>query len=272
VSDQANIQDIQILGDLKIAFGRFGEDVVQILATLQKQFEEVQEQLEDRQEHWQRQVDAAQEEVYEARRSLRECESQGEDEDGGSPDCGFEEEQVSDAEKELAGYEENLEKVKQWRHRIEGQIADFQSDMHHLSILASSRTGSAQTFLVSKIEILNRYVGSGFSGRVGQPATVAAPSPVKGKRFSQSLKRKVRELNRQKNDGKLKSDKSGVELIQPQQHTKGITPPSNEAHVDHKHPRSKGGESTIENAQVLSRIENLKKGNKTDDYEDNKSE
>ena len=163
MSNQANIRDIQILGDLKTAFGRFGEDVLRVLAVLEKQFEEIQGQLEQRQEHWQRQVEAAQEAVYEARRSLNECESQPEDEEGGSPDCSSEAEQVSDAERDLAGYEENLETVKQWRHRIEGQIADFQGDMHRLSNLASSRTSSVQAFLANKIEILDRYVGTGSS-------------------------------------------------------------------------------------------------------------
>jgi prefoldin subunit 5 len=159
VSNQADIRDIQILGDLKTAFGRFGEDVLQVLAALEKQFEEIQEQLEQRQEHWQRQVDAAQEAVYEARRSLNECESEPDDEEGNSPDCSSEAEQVSDAERDLAVYEENLEIVKQWRHHIESQIADFQNDIHRLSDLASTRTGSAQAYLANKIEILDRYVG-----------------------------------------------------------------------------------------------------------------
>lgn len=169
MSNQADIRDIQILGDLKTAFGRFGEDVLQILAALEKQFEEIQEQLEERQEHWQRQVDAAQEAVYEARRSLNECESEPDDEEGNSPDCSSEADQVSDAERDLAGYEENLETVKQWRHRVESQIADFQNDMHRLSNLASSRASSVQAFLANTIEILERYVGGiSFANSGGQ--------------------------------------------------------------------------------------------------------
>jgi hypothetical protein len=173
VSNQADIRDIQILGDLKAAFGRFGEDVSQILASLQKQFEEVLGQWDERQDHWRRQVETAQEEVYEARRSLNECQSQPADEEGDSADCSSEEDQVADAEKLLAEYEENLETVKQWRHRIEALIADFQNDIHRLSNLASSRTSSAQGVLANKLEILNRYVGGssatvGISGLQGQ--------------------------------------------------------------------------------------------------------
>jgi hypothetical protein len=164
VSNQANIRDIQILGDLKAAFGCFGEDVLQVLVSLEKQFEEIQERLEERQEHWQRQVDVAQEAVYDARRSLNECESGPDDDEGNSPDCSSEAEQVSDAERDLDRYEENLETVKQWRHRIEGQIADFENDMHRLSNLASSNTSSVQAFLATKIEILDRYVGGSSAG------------------------------------------------------------------------------------------------------------
>lgn len=173
MSNQANIRDIQILDALKASFGRFGEDVSQTLASLQKQFEEIDEWLEEREDHWQRQVGAAQEEVYAARRSLSECESQSEDDEGNSPDCNFEEEQVADAERILADYEEKLETVKQWRHRIEGNLADFQNDIHRLSNLATSRTSSAQTFLANKIEILNRYVGGGASAPVGITGLVA---------------------------------------------------------------------------------------------------
>ena len=167
MSIQANIRDIQILGDLKTAFGRFGEDVLQVLAALEKQFEEIQERLEERQHHWRRQVDEAEDQVHAARRALRDCENSGyRDEEGDyqEPDCGWAEEGVSDAERHLAAYEENLETVKQWRHRIEGQITDFEGDMHRLSNLASSRTSSVQTFLANKIEILGRYIGGSSAG------------------------------------------------------------------------------------------------------------
>jgi len=166
LSNQADIRDIQALGDLKAAFGRFGEELQQILPSLQKQLEEIQERLDDRQQYWRRRSEEAQEALYAARRSLNECECQGEDDDGNSPDCSFEQDQVADAERALAENEDNLETVKQWRHRIESQIADFQNDIYRLSNLASSRTGSAQAFLANKIETLNNYIG-GSSAVVG---------------------------------------------------------------------------------------------------------
>jgi hypothetical protein len=158
LSNQANIRDIQILGDLKSAFARFGEEVYQILPALQKQFEEIQEQMEKRHRHWQRQTEIARQDVYQTRRALSECQCQPDDEDGNSPNCSFEEDQVRDAEQALAESEGNLETVKQWRHRVEVLIVDFQNDIHRLTNLASSRTTSAQAFLSKKLAILEHYL------------------------------------------------------------------------------------------------------------------
>lgn len=171
MSNQANIRDVQILSDLKTGFGRFGEDVSRTVIAIQKELEAIEEQLDERQKHWRHQTDQAENEVHAARQALSERENESDDDEGNSPDCSFEEDQVADAEKLLAENEGNLETVKQWRHRIESQIADFHNDMHRLSILASSRTGSAQAFLAIKIEILNRYI-AGFPSvnSIGQVA------------------------------------------------------------------------------------------------------
>ena len=39
----------------------------------------------------------------------------------------------------------------------------------------------------------------------------------------------------------------------------GVTPPDNEAHVDHRYPRSKGGSNSYDNLDVRSRRNNLRK-------------
>ncbi len=74
-----------------------------------------------------------------------------------------------------------------------------------------------------------------------------------GRPFTRSQKAKILEENMERNGGVLKSDLSGNELVTPKQHQKGVTPPSNEAQVDHKVPKSKGGENSPGNSQVLSR-------------------
>lgn len=62
-----------------------------------------------------------------------------------------------------------------------------------------------------------------------------------GKGFSKSVKKAAKERAMEKAGGALKSEMSGTDLVPGVKHTKGVTPPSNEAHVDHIQPRSRGG-------------------------------
>jgi hypothetical protein len=57
--------------------------------------------------------------------------------------------------------------------------------------------------------------------------------PAKG------LKKELRLENAEMNGGVMKSDIDGTEMVMPNKHERGVTPPKNEAHVDHNVPRSK---------------------------------
>ncbi|MBR1374771.1 MAG: HNH endonuclease [Cardiobacteriaceae bacterium] len=80
--------------------------------------------------------------------------------------------------------------------------------------------------------------------------------------FTKSGKDAVKDYNSVKNDGVIKCENCGVETVPAQRHQRGVTPPSNETHVDHVVPKSKGGSGTPDNGQILCRGCNLKKGNK----------
>lgn len=82
------------------------------------------------------------------------------------------------------------------------------------------------------------------------------------KAFTKKQKEQIYEKNREVNGGYLVSDLDGTILEPPKKSQKGITPSKYEAQVDHKKAKSKGGENTSKNAQVLSRKQNRDKWNK----------
>jgi RHS repeat-associated protein len=88
-----------------------------------------------------------------------------------------------------------------------------------------------------------------------------------GKLFTQAQKANIYEQNMANNAGVLRSDLDGQALVAPSKSQAGVTPPSNEAQVDHIIPRNPAdptvqpGSNSYKNAQVLSREQNIDKSN-----------
>jgi hypothetical protein len=90
-----------------------------------------------------------------------------------------------------------------------------------------------------------------------------APRHVEpGKKVTPMQKREMHAENRRRNGGALRDDETGELLSTPKQSTTGVTPPSNEAHIDHVVPKSTGGTNGYPNLRVISRQRNLEKGSK----------
>lgn len=83
-----------------------------------------------------------------------------------------------------------------------------------------------------------------------------------GQPFTKSGKKEVWSRNAVKHYGINKCENCAVEVIKPQKHTKGITPPSQEGQVDHMIAKAKGGSGTPQNGQLLCRDCNLVKSDK----------
>ena len=96
-------------------------------------------------------------------------------------------------------------------------------------------------------------------GTIRTPNYSDIPDPKnvgQGKDFTAATKKKILEQNRRANEGVIRSDQSGVELVPSEKSQAGVTPQANEAQVDHVMAKSKGGTNSASNAQVLSREEN----------------
>jgi hypothetical protein len=108
--------------------------------------------------------------------------------------------------------------------------------------------------------------GAGAEERGGPYGHLEDPASAgPGKNFTRVQKQKILSENESRNGGVLRDDRSGENLVRPKQSQKGVTPPANEAHVDHVYPRSKDGPNTYSNAEVRSRANNIGKSNKIEE-------
>lgn len=97
--------------------------------------------------------------------------------------------------------------------------------------------------------------------RAAGPATGAAGGQRAGKSFTQAGKNVVKSANAEINGGQTTCVGCGRPTIPAKQSQSGVTPPGNETHVDHIIPKSKGGDGSPNNGQVLCRDCNLRKSN-----------
>lgn len=82
-----------------------------------------------------------------------------------------------------------------------------------------------------------------------------------GADYDQTRKKAIYQENMKRNDGVLRSDKTGKILDVPQKSAKGVVPSKYEAQVDHIFPREAGGANSFSNAQVVERNINIHKSN-----------
>jgi RHS repeat-associated protein len=107
------------------------------------------------------------------------------------------------------------------------------------------------------------------SAKTGPYADMKDSGSVKaGGKFTPTQKANIYKSNMDRNGGMLRSDMDGQELVIPSKSMPGVTPPKNEAQIDHIAPRNPANSSTAPgtnsygNAQVLSREQNKTKSNR----------
>jgi HNH endonuclease len=125
-----------------------------------------------------------------------------------------------------------------------------------LAIPAPMESGTAATAL--SVDADDSTESSGLVSGEG----VFAGSSRAGKAFTKKQKQTVKQKNAEAHGGSNHCANCDVETVAGKKHEKGVTPPRNETQVDHKLPKAKGGPGDVDNAQVLCRDCNLKKGSK----------
>lgn len=98
----------------------------------------------------------------------------------------------------------------------------------------------------------------GSAGKAEQAGGALRP----GQPFTKNGKKEVWNQNAQKHEGTNKCATCGSEVIKPQKHMKGVTPPAKEGQVDHVTARAKGGSGTPDNGQLLCRGCNREKSDR----------
>ena len=74
--------------------------------------------------------------------------------------------------------------------------------------------------------------------------------------------REMKDANRKHNNGLLRDDKTGEIMIDSKKSKKGVTPPQNEAQVDHMKSVNKGGTRDQSNLELRTRKNNRDKSDK----------
>ena len=103
---------------------------------------------------------------------------------------------------------------------------------------------------------------TGFGGEAKKLLKGTKGGKRAGKDFTKKGKGEVIDANKKSNNGTTVCEDCGTGTVPAKKSEKGVSPPSNETQVDHIFPKSKGGDGSPSNGQVLCRDCNRTKSDK----------
>ena len=162
MSNQAYIRDISALRDLKNSLKKFSENSITILSNIESRINQEMSYLKSRKDLFLNALREAEDNLQEAKGSLRYCKSQGYYETYGDgkrywvePDCSTEEEWITECMRILQTAKEKYQRCKQIVWRVENQIGMFEAEkvkFQRLIINHNENSVSVLTQLINGVE------------------------------------------------------------------------------------------------------------------------
>ena len=167
----AKVKSVEALGQWRSSLKHFVGEMWEVLQSAEQKIQRTEDWLQECTSYWRREVERCQEEVWEAKRDLKHCE---EDEDN---DCSAEEEALFEARRRLHNAEEELRNVRSWKRRVDEMVAAYRVQAERLRCLMSIEMPRADAFLGCVIDDLHKYV-TGISLAKQAALTGSASPPV----------------------------------------------------------------------------------------------
>lgn len=152
------VTEIDVLKDLKNAIERYSSNGTDILWNVDSNIHSKLDELKGQESYFTSKIQVAEDSLKNAENALYECESQEDDDDGGSPDCRFEEREVSNCERQLDEALQKFETYKQVIQNLENEIDRYQNAKLRFQSSLTYQKDATATRLLSIISKLEAYV------------------------------------------------------------------------------------------------------------------
>jgi DNA repair exonuclease SbcCD ATPase subunit len=177
MSESVQVRNIQILSDLKQAFGRFAGEADQALVAIDAEIRRTLDWLQIEIDERRRILGRRQQELEEALDALADCRRSEDD-----ADCGEEERELRRAERRLEEAEDSLKIAQRWKRDVESVIERFRIYITRFKDLATTQVSKGQGLLDRKLADLEKYqsvnspAGTSFHGIVGSSGSLGGDS------------------------------------------------------------------------------------------------
>lgn len=178
MSESIKVYNIQILSDLKEAFGRFANQAEESLVAIDAEIRRTLDWLQVETDERRRAIAHRRREVEQAVEDLRDCQRNGDDDY--EPDCSNEEHQLRRAERRLEDAEDSLKIAQRWKREVEGTIEKFRIYIARFKDLATVQTARGQSLLDTKLVELEQYQSVSSPSGISQAVKVTSVAAFTG--------------------------------------------------------------------------------------------